>query len=284
MKTGIKYIALFLVLMLFASQVPAQIKKLTILHTNDTHSRIEPVDKSDKSYPDMGGVARRQAYIESIRDSVENVLLFDSGDFSQGTPFYNIFKGKVEIESMNMMGYNAGTLGNHEFDFGLDNLEELIEEADFPFVCTNYDFSKTGLKKLVKPYLIINIDGIRVGVIGLGTKPEGMIQQKNYLGMEFLEPYGVAEKTASYLKNRKKCDIVVCLSHLGMDCGVSNEHCDRTLAERTSSIDVILGGHSHTFMEEPEYIENAAGKKVVVLQNGKNGVFVGRVDITFDKK
>lgn len=261
----------------------SQTRKLTILHTNDTHSRIEAVDANDAKYAGMGGVVSRKAYIESVRKAEKNVLVFDAGDFSQGTPFYNVFKGEVEIECMNRLGYNAGTIGNHEFDYGLDNLKELIEEADFPFVCTNYDFSKTELKKLVKPYIIIKLDGIKVGVIGLGTNPEGLIQLKNYKGMEFVEPYAIAEKTASFLKKRKKCDIVVCLSHLGLDCGALNGYCDPELAAQTKNIDVILGGHSHTYLEKPEYVENADGKEVIIMQNGKNGVFVGRIDINLEK-
>lgn len=261
----------------------SQTRKLTILHTNDTHSRIEAVDANDAKYAGMGGVVSRKAYIESVRKAEKNVLVFDAGDFSQGTPFYNVFKGEVEIECMNRLGYNAGTIGNHEFDYGLDNLKELIEEADFPFVCTNYDFSKTDLKKLVKPYVIIKLDGIKVGVIGLGTNPEGLIQLKNYKGMEFVEPYAIAEKTASFLKKRKKCDIVVCLSHLGLDCGALNGYCDHELAAQTKNIDVILGGHSHTYLEKPEYVENADGKEVIIMQNGKNGVFVGRIDINLEK-
>lgn len=265
-------------------QLSAQTKTITILHTNDTHSRIEPLEMSDRNYPDKGGIARRKAYIDKVRKENKNVLLFDCGDFSQGTPYYNILKGEVEIECMNRLGYNAGTFGNHEFDFGMDNLKKLVKEADFPFVCTNYDFSGTELKNLVRPYAVLKINGIRIGVIGLGTAPEGMIQEKNYKGMKFIEPYGIAEKTASYLKNEKKCDIIICLSHLGMECEGNNRHCDRELAARTSSIDIILGGHSHTFMEKPEIIKNAAGREVTVSQMGKNGVFVGRIDITFEEK
>lgn len=274
---------LLTVFLLISASVWGQTKTITILHTNDTHSRIEPTDKSDSKFPDMGGIARRKAYIEKIRNEEENVLLFDSGDFSQGTPYYNIFKGDVEVECMNILGYNACTLGNHEFDFGLDNLKRLVEEAEFTVICTNYDFSNTVLKGMVKPYKIIILDKIRIGVIGLGTDPEGMIQQKNYGKMKFTDPYDIAEKTAAYLKKKKKCDIVVCLSHLGMECEGNNRHCDRELATRSSNIDIILGGHSHTFMKNPEYVKNAAGNKVLISQMGKNGVYVGRIDITFDK-
>lgn len=271
-------LALFILLPLYS-----QTRKITILHTNDTHSRIEAVDANDAKYAGMGGVANRKAYIESVRKAEKNVLLFDSGDFSQGTPYYNVFKGEVEIECMNRLGYNAGTIGNHEFDYGLDNLEDIIEDAKFPFVCTNYDFSRTGLDKLIKPYVIIKLDGIKVGVIGVGTDPEGLIQLKNYNGMKFIEPYAIAEKTARFLKKRKKCDIVICLSHLGLDCGALNGYCDRELAAQSKSIDVILGGHSHTYLEKPEKVKNADGKIVLIMQNGKNGISVGRIDINLEK-
>ncbi len=262
----------------------AQVVELTILHTNDTHSRIEPFASDDPSYPDMGGAARRNAYFWQVRTERENVLLFDCGDFSQGTPFYSVFKGEVEVELMNEMGYDAATLGNHEFDFGLDNLKDLLEEADFPFVCTNYDFSRTKLRRLVKPYLIIKKAGLRIGVIGLGACPDGLVQAKNYAGMKFVPPYGVAERTAHYLKKRKRCDVVVCLSHLGLDCSANNPYCDRELVARSSSIDLVLGGHSHTYMTVPEFIDNAEGRAVPVMQLGKNGVYAGRFDLKFEKK
>lgn len=281
-KSYVKYL-LLVALMFVILPLSAQDKKIVILHTNDTHSRIEPLDLTDEVYPGLAGIARRKAFVEKVRQEEKNVLVFDSGDFSQGTPFYNVFKGEVEIKMMNEVGYTAGTFGNHEFDFGLENLEKLVKEADFPFVCTNYDFSDTNLKKLVKPYLIMKIDGVKVGIIGLGTKPEGMIQEKNYKGMKFIEPYEIAEKTASYLKNKKKCDIVICLSHLGLNCGGNNIHCDRELVKNTSSIDVVLGGHSHSFLEEPIMVENAEGREIPVAQMGKQGANVGRIDIELKK-
>lgn len=273
-----------LILSLPVVAVYSQVVELSIVHTNDTHSRIEAFDKNDAAYPDMGGVARRDAYVRQVREQEDNVLLFDCGDFSQGTPFYSVFKGEVEIGLMNEMRYDAATFGNHEFDFGLDNLKELVEEADFPFVCTNYDFSRTPLRRLVKPYLIIKKAGLRIGVIGLGTCPDGLIQAKNYEGMRFVPPYGIAERTARYLKTRKRCDVVICLSHLGLDCGGNIHYCDRELVARTSSIDIVLGGHSHTYMPQPEFIVNAAGRKVPVMQLGKNGVYVGRFDLKFERK
>lgn len=274
---------LSVVMMVTVMSVDAQTVKITILHTNDTHSRIEPLDKNDPYNPNLAGVVRRKALVDSIRAIERNVLVFDSGDFSQGSPYYSVFHGDVEIEMMNEIGYDAATFGNHEFDFGLDNLKRLTLMADFPMVCTNYDFSNTVLKDIVKPYYIINIDGVRIGLIGLGTRPEGMIQEKHYVGMKFIEPYEIAERTAAYLKKKKRCDIVICLSHLGMYCVGNNIHCDTDLIANTKSIDVVLGGHSHTYMKGPEFIKNAEGREIPVSQMGKNGNYVGRMDIYFEK-
>ncbi len=279
MKTRF-FIIVFLWLFL-ANFSQAQIKKVVLLHTNDTHSQIEPLDTTDSKYPDRGGISRRQAYVENIRISEKNVLVFDAGDFSQGTIYYNIFGGQVEIECMNRIGYDAVTLGNHEFDSGLENLRKMLRKARFSVVCTNYDVSTTCLKKWVKPFHIIQTDGLRIGVIGLGVCLEGVVQQKNCRGIKFIPPYEIAEKTALFLKEKKKCDLVVCLSHLGLDPKTYN---DRDLAKKTTGIDVILGGHSHVFMKTPELMENARGRKVLVSQAGEKGVLIGRVDIVFSSK
>lgn len=262
----------------------AQTKKIIILHTNDTHSHIEPLDSNDSSYPNKGGIARRQVYVESVRASEKNVLVFDAGDFSQGTIYYNFFKGQLDIECMNRIGYHAVTLGNHEFDSGLKHLESVLRKAKFPVICTNYDVSKTNLKKLIKPYHIIRINGLRIGIIGLGIHLEGIVQHKNYQGIRFLHPYEIAEEMALFLKEKKKCDLIVCLSHLGLNKENNRVYNDRELAAKTSSIDIIISGHSHVFMKEPEFIKNARGHKVLVSQAGEKGIFIGRIDITFAPK
>lgn len=271
-----KYLIMTCLWLFVAIYGRAQTKKIVLLHTNDTHSQIEPLDSTDCSHPDKGGIARRQAYVESVRASERNVLVLDAGDFSQGTIYYNIFGGQMEIECMNLIGYDAATLGNHEFDSGLENLRKMLRKARFPIVCTNYDVSTTCLKKWIKPYHIIHTDGLRIGIIGLGVRLEGIVQQKNCRGIKFIRPYEIAEKTALFLKEKKKCDLVVCLSHLGLD---KNTYNDRELAAKTSNIDVILGGHSHVFMQSPEWVENVRGHKVLVSQAGEKGVLVGRVDI-----
>lgn len=272
------FIIICLLLSLTISSL-AQTKKIVILHTNDTHSHIEPLDSNDSSYPNRGGIARRQAYVESVRASEKNVLVLDAGDFSQGTIYYNFFKGQLDIECMNQIGYNATTLGNHEFDSGLKHLEGILRKAKFPAICTNYDASMTNLKNLIKPYHIIKINGVRIGIIGLGIRLEGIVQHKNYQGIRFIEPYKIAEETAQFLKGKKKCDLVVCLSHLGLNKESNSIYNDRELAAKTASIDIIISGHSHVFMKEAEFIENTLGHRVIVSQAGEKGIFIGRIDI-----
>lgn len=268
--------ALFLTFFFFSIFVFGQ-KHIVILSTNDTHSRIEPIPESDKAAPGLGGVERRLIYINQVRKDNKNVFLFDSGDFLQGTPYFNLFKGEVEVEAMNRLNYDAATIGNHEFDYGLEVLEKVIRNAKFPIISGNYDFSDTSLKDLVKPYVIIQKDGVRLGIIGIGVQPKGLIASENYKGMRFLDPITTTNEWASTLKNRHKCDLVICLSHLGYETDVR-------LAEKTENIDIILGGHSHTFMKQPETHKNSAGKEVLVFQTGSRGAYVGRMDVKLERK
>lgn len=255
-------------------------KTLTILHTNDIHSRIEAIspETADSRSADKGGLLRVAAYVEQVRKETPHVLVFDCGDFSQGTPYYNMFKGEVEIQLMNTIGYDAGTIGNHEFDFGLDNMARLFDMANFPVVCANYEVKGTVLEELVHPYIIIEKYDLKIGVMGLGTKLSGMVQANNYEGVVFLDPYQTANKVAAELK-KKGCDIVICLSHLGFMATAKDPVCDIELVKNTRNIDIILGGHSHTFIEEPLSYKNLDGKDVYITQMGKSGIFVGRVDI-----
>lgn len=268
---------LFLFLFAGLSLAMGAQKKLVILHTNDTHSRIEPLPMNDAYDPGKGGVVNRLALIDSIRRSNENVLLFDAGDVVQGTPYYNFFKGRVEAEAMNRMKYDVGTIGNHEFDFGLDTLRMMLERMDFPVVCCNYDFSKTVLKGLVKPYVILKRFGLKIGVLGVGIDPKGLIQQSKCEGMVFHPITESVNRTAEELKKKKKCDLVICLSHIGYDQ-------DTTLAQQTRFIDFIIGGHSHTFLKQADERLNADGKKVLVLQTGAKGVYLGKLDVVVEKK
>lgn len=270
-----KYI--FLVLILgFSVTLQAQ-KKIVILGTNDTHSRIEPLPNSDKKYAGMGGISARAAFIDKVRSENENVLLFDAGDFLQGTPYFNLFHGRVEAQAMDLMKYDVGTIGNHEFDYGLDTLKMVFKELNYPIVCCNYDFSNTVLKKEVKPYVILKRFGLKIGVIGVSVDPEGLIQKDKYEGMTFKPIISTANFYAKILKETKKCDLIICLSHIGYSK-------DLELAKESKYIDIIIGGHSHTYMEKPQVLTNLEGKEVFVFQTGKNGAYINKFEVEFEKK
>lgn len=252
-------------------------KKIVILHTNDTHSRIEPLPETDRTAPGKGGVERRASYVDKVRKENKNVLLLDAGDFLQGTPYFNLFKGEVEVKAMNLMKYDAATLGNHEFDYGMEALEEVVRKADFPIVTSNYDFSQTALAGLVKPFIIVKKDGVRIGIIGIGVQPQGLIAADNYKGMKFLDPVETANELTGQLRSQHKCDMVICLSHLGYQQ-------DLTLAEETRHIDLIIGGHSHTYMKEPEIRKNLDNKEVMIYQTNGRGVYMGKIDVQLEKR
>ncbi len=247
-------------------------KKIVLLHTNDTHSRIDPMPENDKYNANIGGVVRREAFLNNVRSENKNVLVFDSGDFLQGTPYFNLFKGKVEIEALNMMKYDAVTLGNHEFDYGLEVLKDVVKQSKVAVITTNYDFTDTPLAGMTKKYQVFVKDGLRIGVIGIGVQPKGLIASENYKGMKYLSPVETANETATYLKKKKRCDVVICLSHLGYED-------DLEFAAKSINIDIILGGHSHTFMEKNEIKKNAIGHDVTIFQNGDKGLYVGRLDV-----
>jgi 5'-nucleotidase len=253
-----------------------QKKELNILHTSDTHSRIEPIKPGEKN-EGMGGYARRASIVDDRREKDADLLLFDCGDFSQGTPYYNWYKGELEIRLMNLMKYDACTIGNHEFDFGLDNMARIFKMADFPVVCANYDVSATVLKDLVKPYITINRKGLKIGVFGLGAKLEGLVQKEKCEGIVFSDPVETAQKVAKKLREEEKCDVVICLSHLGQET-------DKDLMSKTSGLDLVLGGHSHTFMTETQYIPNPEGKLIALLHTGKNGVNVGELKMVLEEE
>jgi|LSQX01.2.fsa_nt_gb 5'-nucleotidase len=252
-------------------------KQLVILHTNDTHSRIETVPETDPSTPGLGGVVRRANYIDEVRRENRQVLLFDAGDFLQGTPYFNLFKGEIEVKAMNLMKYDAATLGNHEFDYGLEVLEKVVRTANFPIVSTNYDFSETAIAGLIRPYLILKKGGVRVGVIGINTQPKGLIAENHYKGMKYLDPVTSANEMAKELREKHRCDLVVCLSHLGYTV-------DRELAAKSSGIDLIIGGHSHTHMTEPTVVNDLDDNKVVIFQTSGRGVNVGKINVQLIKQ
>ena len=271
-----KYFFLLILTVFMCGTVAFGQKSIVILHTNDTHSRIEPIPESDRIAGNKGGVVRRMNYIEQVRKENKNVLLFDAGDFLQGTPYFNLFKGEVETEAMNMMRYDAVTLGNHEFDYGLEALEKVVRRAKFPIISSNYDFSGTPLNNLIKPYLILKKDGVKIGVIAINIQPRGLIASGNYEGMKFLPPERVANELALKLKTTDRCDMVICLSHLGYTA-------DKRLVEQTRNIDIVIGGHSHTNMKTPDMLKNIDNKDVMVFQTAGRGIYVGRIDVELEK-
>lgn len=258
-------------------------KHLTVLHTNDVHSYIDPFPANHPKNPNMGGVARRAALIESIRKENPNVLLLDAGDIFQGTPYFNYYGGELEFKLMSMMQYDLATIGNHDFDNGIEGLYAQLPHASFEFVSANYDFKNTVMNGHVKPYKIINKDGIKVGVFGLGIGLDGLVDKKNYKETIYLDPVGVAQDIARILKQEKKCDLVICLSHLGYKYkDEPDKICDTKLATLTKDIDLIIGGHTHTFLDKPTVLKNSVGQDVLVNQVGCYGINLGRIDFYFD--
>ena len=285
-RINIKIFSLFSILLVSGLNFneSAQQKELFIYHTNDTHSRLEPIDvNSADKFAGLGGYVRRATLVDSLRRVHPNdMLLFDCGDFSQGTPYYNMYKGEVEVLLMNEMQYNAATIGNHEFDFGLDNMARLFKMANFPIVCANYDFKGTILEDLVKPYIVFEKEGLKIGVFGLSPRLEGLVSGVNSEGVSYQNPVEVANEIALKLKQEEKCDLVICLSHLGLRPSALNQDSDQVLVRNTTNIDLVLGGHSHTFMNEPEIVLNKEGKSVPISQMGKNGVYLGMFKVTFE--
>ena len=285
MKKMKKYIWLIMLLLVVATGAEAKKhKQLVILHTNDTHSCILPLKEllADTAIAGRGGFIRRIAMIkEQRKEHPKNLLLFDSGDFSQGSSYYTMFKGDVEVGLMNRMGYDAVTIGNHEFDFGLENMARVFKMANFPIVCANYDFTGTVCEGLVKPYVVLKRNGVRIGVFGLGAKLQGLVSGKNCAGVKYLNPAEVTRKMVDILRNQEKCDVVICLSHLGWDI---SDYSDEELIPDTRGIDIVLGGHSHTFMKEVQYLKNLDGKQVADDQNGKHAALVGKLVVDLYSK
>ncbi|MFO8001007.1 MAG: metallophosphatase [Marinilabilia sp.] len=257
---------------------------LTILHTNDVHSHLDPFPADHPSFPNMGGFARRSTLIGKLRKEQPHLLLLDAGDIFQGTPYFNFFGGEPEFKLMSKMQYDAATIGNHEFDNGLEHLAQQMQYADFPFICTNYRFGETILKDKTRSWKVIEKGPFRVGLIGLGINPSGLVSPANYKGMEWQDPSISGEETARFLKEEKKCNLVIALSHLGLDTTSQRSESDIKVASETSSIDVIIGGHSHTFLDQPEIVENKTGRKVIITQAGWGGVKLGQLTFTLQKR
>lgn len=275
-----RYALSLMLVALTVMSAAAQERKVLVLHTNDTHSQIFPLDagNSNSEIASRAGFLRRIAMLKEERVKDPELLLFDSGDFCQGSEYYTYFHGDVEVELMNMMHYDAATIGNHEFDFGLEKMADIFRKANFPIVCANYDFTGTPVEGIVKPFVIINRYGLRIGVFGLSPEMNGLVYDKNCQGVAFLNPVVVANETARRLKDDEHCDLVICLSHLGWDMPTKT-YDDRRLVPTVRNVDVVLGGHSHTYFKNLENLKDLDGKTVPVNQNGKYGAFVGKLVI-----
>jgi 5'-nucleotidase len=259
------------------------IKQLTILHTNDVHSHIDPFPADHPRNANMGGVERRASLIESIRKENPNVLLLDAGDIFQGTPYFNYYGGELEFKLMSMMRYDASTIGNHDFDNGIEGLYAQLPHAKFEFISANYDFKNTIMDGSVKPFKIFNKNGIKVGVFGLGIALDGLVNKGMYKETVYHDPVETAQDMVRILKKENKCDIVICLSHLGYTYRDDEiKICDLRLAELTQDIDLIIGGHTHTFLDKPTISKNLIGKEVLINQVGCYGINLGRIDFYLD--
>ena len=258
-------------------------KKLVILHTNDWHSRIEPFPDDGSRNSNLGGAARRSVLLENIRKQEKNVLLLDAGDIFQGTPYFNFFGGELELKLMSEMGYNAATMGNHDFDGGMDGFMKALQQANFDFITSNYDFSNTILAGKTRQYKTLEIDDIKIGIFSANIELNGLVPKKLYKETIFLDPLETSLKLSEQLKKEENCDYIICLSHLGYKYK-DDKMSDVVLASESKYIDLIIGGHTHTFMNKPDLIKNKNGVEVTVTQAGWGGIMLGRLDIYFDKK
>ncbi len=267
-----KIILLFIVNCILSIVNSAAQQSITLLHTSDTHSCIEPISKNDikADQADKAGYVRRATLIEQLRRETPDLLLFDCGDFSQGSVYYSLFMGEVEVRLMNAMRYDACAIGNHEFDYGMENMARLFRMAQFPFVCCNYDFTNTPCEGLVKPYVVIERAGHRIGVVGVSPQLEGLVSKATRGNTKYELPAVAVQPVVNHLRNVERCDVVVCLSHLGYDTDVD-------FIRATHGIDVVLGGHSHTYLEYAKYLPNADGKLIPLSHQGKNARYVGEI-------
>ncbi len=258
-------------------------KHITILHTNDVHSHIDPFGPEDGRNANQGGVARRAKLIESIRAENPNTILLDAGDIFQGTPYFNYYGGELEFKLMSMLKYDLATIGNHDFDNGIDGLYAQLPYADFGFVSANYDFSNTVMDGHVKPYKILEKAGIKIGVFGLGIELDGLVDKKMYKETKYHDPVEITQDMTRILKEDKDCDLIIGLSHIGYFYGdESNKISDLTLAKKTKNIDLIIGGHTHSFLKKPTIVKNVDGKNMLVNQVGCYGLNLGRIDFFLD--
>ncbi len=261
-----------------------EVHKLTILHTNDVHSRMEPFPMDGGRNQGLGGVARRAALIRKIRSEEKEVLLLDAGDIFQGTPYFNFFGGELEMKLMSEMGYDAATIGNHDFDAGIEGLHRQLPLMKFPLINANYDFSDTIMNGQTTPYQIFQKGDLKIGVVGVGIELDGLVPAELYLATQYQDPIVSANRYAAILKGDYQCDYVICLSHLGFQYQDEDRVSDHTLAQQSRDIDLILGGHTHTFLEAPASVANTQGQEVLIHQAGWAGILLGRLDVYFEKR
>ena len=257
-------------------------RHITILHTNDVHSHIDPFPNSHNRWANLGGIARRAALVDNIRNENPNTLLFDAGDIFQGTPYFNFYGGELEFKLMSKLRYDAATIGNHDFDNGIDGLFAQVPHATFELLSANYDFSNTVMDGYVKPYKTYLLDGIKIGVYGLGISLDGLVLKRLYKETQYLHPFDIALDMERQLKEEEKCDLIICLSHMGYAYKNPNRPSDVQLAERTYHTQLIIGGHTHTFLDKPDVHTNQNGDSVLVNQVGAYGINLGRIDFYFD--
>ena len=266
------------ILCIICSACGKQARRVVILHTNDTHSQIEPIHNGKRD-GNHAGYARRLGAIMQERAMNPELILVDAGDFSQGTPYFNFYHGRVEVDALNRMGYDAITLGNHEFDYGVDTLAAVLQNASFAVVCANYNVEGSALADIVRPYVILHRLGLKIGIFGLGVNPNGLISQKNFAPIQYMDPIPVAQEVATLLKEKHHCDLVVCLSHIGTHTTTSlQEVSDTQLAQATRNIDIIIGGHTHKIVTN-YYVENIDGDSVLLAQMGKSGARIGKIEV-----
>lgn len=259
-------------------------KRITILHTNDVHSHIDPFPKGHNSFPNMGGIARRATLIQKIREENPSTLLLDAGDIFQGTPYFNFYGGELEFKLMSMLKYDAATIGNHDFDNGIEGLLAQMPFAKFKLLSANYDFTNTVMNGFIEPYNTFLVNGIKIGVFGLGIELAGLVGKDLFKETVYLNPIEIAQDISVLLKKEEKCDLVICLSHLGYSYQDTQRLCDLKLAAKTDNIDLIIGGHTHTFLDKPVIRQNRLDKSVLVNQVGCYGINLGRIDFYFDSE
>jgi 5'-nucleotidase len=253
---------------------------ITILHTNDQHSQIDPLPANDRN-AGKGGVARRATLVKRLRAENPNTLLIDAGDAFQGTPYFNFYKGEVEYKAMSAIGYDVVTLGNHDFDNGVEGLAAAMKFAKFEFVSANYDVRGTAIESRVKPYVVRELGGVRIGIFGLGISPVGLIPPEDFQGIKYYDPVKVSHGAVRVLREKERCAMVVCASHLGYYPNPKGDEIgDSQLVAQVDGIDFIASGHTHTFMKEPVIAKQPSGGNTVIFQVGKSGIYLGRVDFT----